>query len=70
MLDSIDHMIMMTSKLLKNSVFGVKKSRFCHFYATFFFKMHRITKHYLICKPLVVYQFHCIALYHSEMRIM
>ena len=33
-LDSIYHMTMMTLKLLKNHIFGMKKSRFCHFYPT------------------------------------
>ena len=33
-LDSIYHMTIMTFKFLKKSHFGVKKSRFCHFYAT------------------------------------
>ena len=41
MLDSIYHKTMMiTSKLLRNSIFGVKKSRFCHFYATLFKNGH------------------------------
>ena len=31
MLDSVYHM---TLKLLKNHIFGVKMSRFCHFYST------------------------------------
>ena len=34
MLDSIYRMTMMTSKSLKNHILGVKRSRFCHFYAT------------------------------------
>ena len=31
MLDSIYHMTMMTLKLLRNHIFGVKKSQFCLF---------------------------------------
>ena len=34
MLDSIYHMTVMILKLLNNHIFGVKRSRFCHFYAT------------------------------------
>ena len=63
MLDSIDHI---TLKLLKSRIFGVKASRFCHLFQSVITDV--ITLLYLICKPLVVYLFHCMALYHSQAR--
>ena len=39
---------------------------FCHIYATLLWTLfHNVTK---ICKPLVVYQFSYIVLYHSQMQ--
>ena len=61
MLDFINHM---TLKLLKNHTFGVKTSRFYHLLCNIV--MDVITLHYLFCKPLVVYQFYCMALYHFQ----
>ena len=61
MFDSIYHM---TLKLLKNLIFGVKTSRFCHLLHNV--RMDVIMLRYLICKPLVVYRFYCMALYHSH----
>ena len=55
MLDSIYHM---TLKLIKNHIFGVKTSRFCHL-------LCNIKMNVIIYKPLVVY---CIVLYHSQRR--
>ena len=62
MLDSIYHM---TLKLLNNCILGenVKILPFFHN-----FTMHIITLRYQICKPLVVYRFYCMELYHSHMR--
>ena len=60
MLDSIHHM---TLKLLKIAFFAVKKSRFCHHLRNVI--MDVIT---LVCKPLVVYLFYCMTLYHSQRR--
>ena len=50
MLDCIYHM---TLELLKNHIFGVKMSRFCHLLRNVI--MGAITICYEICKPLVVY---------------
>ena len=47
----------MTLKYLKNHIFGMKTSRFCHLLCSFI--MDVITKH----KNL--YRFYCMALYHS-----
>ena len=64
MLDSIYHM---TLKFLKNHIFGLKMSRFCNL-------LHKVCYnecHYVMllnCKPLVVYQFYCMALYHAQTR--
>ena len=58
MLDSICHM---TLKLLKIA--------FCFKISKFLFRnvrMDVITLRYKICKPLVVYQFYCMVLYHSQ----
>ena len=63
MLDSIYHM---TLKLLKNQICGVKNIKICHILRNIV--MDVITIRYLICKPLVVYQFYCMALYHSQTR--
>ena len=63
MLDSIYHM---TINLLKNHIFGVKTSRFCHLLRNII--MDVITSRYKICKPLVVYRFLYMVLYHSQMR--
>ena len=59
MLDSIYHM---TLKFLKNHIFGAKIQDFAIFFATLQWMR------YQICKPLVVYQFYYMALYHSQMR--
>ena len=63
MLDSIYHM---TFKLLKNHFFGMTTSRFCHLLRNVI--MDVIMLHYEICKPLVVYRFYCMSLFHSQMR--
>ena len=55
-LDSFYHM---TITLLKNHIFSVKTSRFCHLFRHII--MDVITLHYQICKPLVVYQFYCMS---------
>ena len=60
MLDSIYHR---TLKLLKNRIFGVKTSRFCHI-------LHNVMNDFIMsryktCIPLVVYRFYCMALHHS-----
>ena len=59
MLDSIYRM---TLKLF----FGVKKSRSCHLLCEGYNGGHCITL--LINRPLVVYQFYCITLYHYQRR--
>ena len=63
MLDSIYNM---TLKLFSNHTFGVKASRFCNLLRDII--MDVITLCFKICKPLVVYQFYCMALYHSQTR--
>ena len=64
MLDSIYHI---TLKLLKNHIFGVKMSKFCHLLCNV--KMKVITYvMLLICTLFVVYRFYCIALYHFQTR--
>ena len=62
MLDSIYHMPL---KLIKNRIFGAKKSRFCHVLRNIIMDVITFPE---ICKPLVVYRFYCIALYHSQTR--
>ena len=63
-LDSIYHI---TLKLFKNCIFGVKTSRlFCHLLRNLIIDI--ITSHYDICKPLVVYGFYCMVIYHSQTR--
>ena len=52
----LDSIYHMTLKLLKNAFLDI-------FYAT-------LTLHFEICKPLVVYRFCCMALYHSQRRHM
>ena len=51
MLASIYHM---TLKLLKNHIFGVKKSRFCHLLCNVNY-LQSLGNVKQICKPLVVY---------------
>ena len=53
MLDSIYHM---TLKLLCSPIFGVKTLRFCQYVPNVFMDIITCIC-YLICKPLVVYQF-------------
>ena len=60
MLDSIYHM---TLKLIKNHIFCWKMSRFCNLMQRYN-GCHYI--YYEICKPLVVYRFYCMSLYHSQ----
>ena len=62
MLDSIYHM---TLKLLKNHIFGIKTSRFCHLLGNVIMDVITFPK---ISKPLVVYQFYCMALFHFQMQ--
>ena len=59
MLDSIYHM---TFKILKNQIFGVKTSRFCHLLSKVIIKSLRNVKS--------VNQFYCMALYHSQKDVM
>ena len=63
LLDSIYHM---TLKVLKTLIFDVKTSIFYHI--LHYVIMDVITLRYEICKPLVVDQFYCMALYHSKAR--
>ena len=63
MLDSIYHM---TLTLLKNCRFGMKTFSFCYLFRNV--TLYVITLHYQICKPLVVYRFYCMALFHFQMR--
>ena len=58
MLASIYHM---TLKILNYHIFGVKKSRFCHILRNV---LMDVITNALICKPLVVYRFYCMALFH------
>ena len=62
MLELIDHM---TLKLIKNHIFGMKTSRFCHLSLNIIMNVITFPN---ICKPLVVFRFYCIALYHSLTR--
>ena len=63
MLDSVYHV---TLKILKNCTFRMKKSRFPTILRNVI--MAVITYCYEICKPLVVYRFNFLAIYHSKMR--
>ena len=63
MLDSVCHM---TLKFLKNRIFGVNTSRFCHVFCNVIIDV--ITLRCQICKPLVVYRFYFMALYQSQTR--
>ena len=58
MLDSIYHM---TFKIILKTYFGVNTLGFCHM---------RDVKTIIpkICKPLVVYRFQCMSLFHSQTR--
>ena len=66
MLDSINHM---TIRKLGNHIFGMKTFKICHhldIYATLLWLLlYNVTQ---ICKRQVVYQFKCMALYHSQMH--
>ena len=64
MLDSIYHMIL---KLLKIT-FSRKNVNKMHILRDVIIDV--ITLGYLICKPLVGYQFYCMSLYHSQARLM
>ena len=62
MLDPIYHMRL---KLLQNHIFDMKVTILTSF------TLHYNGCHYitlLICKPLVVYQFYCMALYYTRTR--
>ena len=61
MLDSIYHMPL---KVLKTRIFDVKTSIFYHLLHNVI--MDVITLRYEICKPLVVDQFYCMALYQFK----
>ena len=50
-------------KIFCNHIFVVKMSRYCHLLGKGI-----NGRHYLICKPLVVYRFYCMVLYHSQTR--
>ena len=62
MFDSIYHMPL---KLLESRILGVKHQYFAIF-TQYYNGRHFVTL--LICKPLVVYRFYCMALYHSQTR--
>ena len=55
MLDSIDHV---TLRLLKNCIFGIKTSKFCHLLRNVIIDF--IASTYEICRPLDVYRFYCM----------
>ena len=61
MLDSIYHM---TLKLLINCIFGVKMTRFCHLLRNIITDIITLINR----KSLVVYPFHCMGLYRSQMQ--
>ena len=65
MLDSIYHM---TSKLLKN-VFWPENINILPSFTQLYNGHHHSTLLFKICKPLVVYRFYCMALYHSQTRL-
>ena len=56
----------MTLRLLWNRISAVKRYNFVIMYATFLWTSYRFPN---ICKPSVVYQFYCMALFHSQMRL-
>ena len=64
----LDSMYYMTLKLLKNHSFGVKTSTIFHLFRNVI--MEIIMLRYQICKPLVVYRFYCMALYHPRRDVM
>ena len=63
MLDSIHHM---TLKLLENCNFWGENVNILPSFMKCYKGSHYVTL--LICKPLVVYRFYCMALYHSQRR--
>ena len=62
-LDSIYHL---TLRLLWNLFLAIKRFNFCHYVRNFVMDVITFPKFY---KPLVVYQFYCMALFHSQMRL-
>ena len=62
MLDSIYHM---TLRFLWNFILGVKSYNFVIMYAMLLWTSKHFPK---ICKPLVVYRFYCMELFHSQTR--
>ena len=46
---------------IKNHIFGMKTSRILPSFTQYYNGRH-------ICKPLVVYQIYCMALFHSQTR--
>ena len=55
-----------TIKLTKKYIFGLKTSTFCHLLRNIITDANTLP--YYICKPLVVYQFYYMTLYHSQTR--
>ena len=55
-----------TLKLLNNRILGVKTFRLCYDLRNAI--MDVLMQCYQNCKPLVVYRFYCMALYHSQTR--
>ena len=62
MLHCINHMKLS----IINRIFSVRTASFCHLLRNVI--MDVITSRYEICKPLVIYRFYCMALYHSQTR--
>ena len=54
----VDFIYHMTLKLIKTRTFGVKTSIFCHLFSNIIMDV--------IALPLVVYQFYCMVLFHSN----
>ena len=55
-----------TIKITMKSNFCHKTLQFCQLCTQRCYGRHNVSPK--ICKPLVVYQFYCIALFHSQMR--
>ena len=63
LLDSIFHM---TLKLHKNRIFCCENVKILPSFTQRYNERHYITL--VVCKPLVVYRFYCMVLYHSQPR--
>ena len=63
----LEYISLMASRLLWNLISGVKKCyNFDIMYAKLLWTSWRFSK---ICKPLVVYLFYCMALYHFQINL-